>query len=138
MGTGYFFGGRGGQGVGLIPHPHLVCRGPRKSRAIPLLTLRAFVVCKKISCLHPPKLAGTHALKLKSPPGHKTEISHNCTVILCLLHVKSTQTREFVRIFLTMFRMKFPFDEKIFPGKSMREMKKYYLESKSRGMSYMK
>ena len=33
-GTGSFPGGRGG-------------RGPRKSRAIPLLTLRAFVACKK-------------------------------------------------------------------------------------------
>jgi hypothetical protein len=38
--------GRGGQSVGLTP-PHLVCQGPRKSRAIPLLTLRAFVDCEK-------------------------------------------------------------------------------------------
>ena len=29
------------------PHSHLVCRGPRKSRAIPLLTVRAFVAYKK-------------------------------------------------------------------------------------------
>ena len=29
------------------PPPHLECRGPRKSRAIPLLTLRAFAVYKK-------------------------------------------------------------------------------------------
>ena len=28
------------RGVGLTPHPHLECRGSRKSRAIPLLTLR--------------------------------------------------------------------------------------------------
>ena len=33
--------------MGLTPHPHLVCRGPRKSRAIPLLNLRAFVAYKK-------------------------------------------------------------------------------------------
>jgi len=43
----FFSGGRGGRSVGLIPHPHLECRGPRKSRAIPLLTLRAFVAYKK-------------------------------------------------------------------------------------------
>ena len=42
-----FPGGRGGRGVGLTPPPtHLVCRGPRQSRAIPLLTLRAFVANK--------------------------------------------------------------------------------------------
>ena len=40
-------GGRGGREVGLTPHPHLECRGPRKSRAIPLLTLGAFVAYKK-------------------------------------------------------------------------------------------
>ena len=28
--------------------PHLVCRGPRKSRAIHLLTQRTFVACKKV------------------------------------------------------------------------------------------
>jgi len=28
--------------MGLAPHPHLECRGPRKSRAITLLTLRAY------------------------------------------------------------------------------------------------
>ena len=33
--------------MGLTPHPHLVCRGPRKSRVIPLLTLRAFVAYKR-------------------------------------------------------------------------------------------
>jgi len=42
-----FPGGRGGRGVGLIAHPHLECRVSRKSRAIPLLTQRAFVACKK-------------------------------------------------------------------------------------------
>ena len=39
--------GRGGRGVGLTPYPHLVCRGPRRSRAIPVLTLRAFLAYKK-------------------------------------------------------------------------------------------
>ena len=33
--------------MGLTPHPHLEWRGPRKSIAIPLLTLRAFVAYKK-------------------------------------------------------------------------------------------
>jgi hypothetical protein len=42
-----FPGGRGGRGVGLTPPPHLVPKGPRKSRAIPLLTLRACVAYKK-------------------------------------------------------------------------------------------
>ena len=32
---------------GADPSPHLECRGPSKSRAIPLLTLRAFVAYKK-------------------------------------------------------------------------------------------
>ena len=31
----------------LTPHPYLECRGPRKIRAVPLLTLRAFVAYKK-------------------------------------------------------------------------------------------
>ena len=30
MGYCFFPRGRGGRGVGLNPHPHLVCRGPRK------------------------------------------------------------------------------------------------------------
>jgi len=34
-------------GRGADPPLHLDCRGPRKSRAIPLLTLRAFVAYKK-------------------------------------------------------------------------------------------
>jgi len=33
--------------MGLNPHPHLACRGPRKSRVIPVPTLRAFVAYKK-------------------------------------------------------------------------------------------
>ena len=42
-----FPGGRGGRCVGLTTHPHLECRSPRKSRVIPLLTLRAFVAYTK-------------------------------------------------------------------------------------------
>ena len=38
---------RGGRGVRLTPHSHLECRGPTKSRAIPPLTLRAFVAYEK-------------------------------------------------------------------------------------------
>jgi len=47
MGTGSFRGVEAAGGVGLTPYPHLECRGPRKSRAIPLLTLRAFVAYEK-------------------------------------------------------------------------------------------
>ena len=47
MGTGSFPGGRDRRGLGLTPHPYLEYRGPRKSTAIPLLTLRAFVAYKK-------------------------------------------------------------------------------------------
>ena len=42
-----FLGGRGGRGVGLTPHAHLVPKVLEKSRAISLLTLRACVAYKK-------------------------------------------------------------------------------------------
>jgi len=43
-----FPGGRGGRNLGdERPTPHLECRGPRKSTAIPVLTLRAFVAHEK-------------------------------------------------------------------------------------------
>jgi len=42
-----FPGDRGGRGVGLIPHPHLVPEVPETSTAIPLLTLRSCVAYKK-------------------------------------------------------------------------------------------
>ena len=35
-----------GRGVGLTPYP-IYCRGPTKSTAIPVFTLRAFVAYKK-------------------------------------------------------------------------------------------
>ena len=42
-----FPGGRGGRVVGLTPHPHLVPKVLEKSRAIPLLTVRACVAYEK-------------------------------------------------------------------------------------------
>jgi len=42
-----FPGGRGGREVGLTTYPHLVPKVLEKSRAIPLLTLRACVAYKK-------------------------------------------------------------------------------------------
>jgi len=47
-GYGVFPGGRGGRGVGLTPpHRHPVPKVLEKTRAIPLLTPRAFVAYKK-------------------------------------------------------------------------------------------
>jgi hypothetical protein len=46
MGTGFFPGVENGRGVTLTPHPLLVPRS-KKSRAIPLLSLRAFVAFEK-------------------------------------------------------------------------------------------
>jgi hypothetical protein len=46
MGTGSFPGVESGRDVTLTPHPLLVPRS-RNSRAIPLLSLRVFVACKK-------------------------------------------------------------------------------------------
>jgi len=43
MGTGSFPGGRGGRGVGLTPHHHLVPKVLEKSTAVPLLTVRVCV-----------------------------------------------------------------------------------------------
>ena len=41
-----FPGGKERPGRGVDPHS-IYCRGPRKSRVMPLLTLRAFVACKR-------------------------------------------------------------------------------------------
>jgi hypothetical protein len=46
MGTGSFTGVESGRGVTLTLHPLLVPRSKQQSRAIPLLSLRAFVACK--------------------------------------------------------------------------------------------
>jgi hypothetical protein len=47
MGTGSFPGVESGRGVTLTPHSRLVPRSGKQSRAIPLLSLRAFVAYKK-------------------------------------------------------------------------------------------
>jgi hypothetical protein len=47
MGTESFTVVESDRGVALIPHPLLVPRTEKQSKAIPLLSLRAFVACKK-------------------------------------------------------------------------------------------
>jgi hypothetical protein len=47
MGTGSFPRVESGRGVMLTPHPLLVPRTKQHRRVIPLLSLRAFVACKK-------------------------------------------------------------------------------------------
>jgi hypothetical protein len=48
MGTGFFPGVESGRGVTLTPHPLLVPRSKNRVELyIPLLSLRAFVACKK-------------------------------------------------------------------------------------------
>jgi hypothetical protein len=47
MSTGSFSGIESGRDVALTPHPFLVPWSKEQSRAIPLLSLRAFVACKK-------------------------------------------------------------------------------------------
>jgi len=39
----FFPGGRGGQGVGLTPHPHLVPKVLEEGKDIPVINLRACV-----------------------------------------------------------------------------------------------
>jgi hypothetical protein len=48
MGTGSFPGVESGRVVTLTPHPLLVPRSGKKSRAVPLLSIRAFVACIKV------------------------------------------------------------------------------------------
>jgi hypothetical protein len=47
MGTGSFPGVESGRSVTLTPQPLLVPRSKKQSRAIPLLSLRAFMASKK-------------------------------------------------------------------------------------------
>jgi len=47
MGTRSFPGVESGWGMMLTPHPLLVLRSKKQSRAIPLLSLRAFMTYKK-------------------------------------------------------------------------------------------
>jgi hypothetical protein len=53
MGTGSFPGVESGRGVTLTPYPLLVPRSKNQSRAIPLLSLRAFVACEKFETYLP-------------------------------------------------------------------------------------
>jgi hypothetical protein len=48
MGTGSFLEVESGRGVTLTPHPLLVPRSKEQSRDIPVLSLRAFVACKRV------------------------------------------------------------------------------------------
>jgi hypothetical protein len=61
MGTGSFPGVESGRGVMLTPHPLLVPRSKKLSRAITLLSLRVFVACEKGETTYLPiyLLAGT-------------------------------------------------------------------------------
>jgi hypothetical protein len=52
MGTGSFLGVESGRGVKLTPHPLLVPRSKKQGRAIPLISLRAFVAYKKGETYH--------------------------------------------------------------------------------------
>jgi hypothetical protein len=47
MGTGSFPGVESDRGVTLTPHPLLLLRSKKQIRAIPVLSLRAFVAYKK-------------------------------------------------------------------------------------------
>jgi len=62
MGTGSFLGVKCGWGVLLTPHLHLMCRGPRKIRAIPLLTLGVFEAYKMGE--HLPTSFNSHRVRL--------------------------------------------------------------------------
>jgi hypothetical protein len=48
MGTGSLLGVKSGRGVTLTPHPLLVPRPRKKSRAIPPLSLRPFVAYDRV------------------------------------------------------------------------------------------
>jgi hypothetical protein len=66
IGTGSFPGVESGLGVTLTPHPLLVPWSKKQSTAIPVLSLRAFVACKKgeiynVSCQEYRKSAVTTA-----------------------------------------------------------------------------
>jgi hypothetical protein len=48
MRTGSFPGVKSGRGVTLTPHSLLVAKSKKQGRAIPLLSVRAFVACKRV------------------------------------------------------------------------------------------
>jgi hypothetical protein len=66
MGTGSFPGVESGRGVTLTPHPLLVSRSKNQSRPVPLLSLKAFVACKKGKSYYK-EADGTHAFNVSFP-----------------------------------------------------------------------
>jgi hypothetical protein len=56
MGTGSFLEVESGRGVTLTPHPLLVPRSRKKNRAIPLLSLRAFLANDRLKPAYLPNL----------------------------------------------------------------------------------
>jgi hypothetical protein len=62
MGTGSFPGAESDRGVTLAPHTLLVPRSKKHSRAIPLLSLRAFVACTNQKPNIHPKIDGVPSL----------------------------------------------------------------------------
>jgi hypothetical protein len=92
MGTGSFPGVKAARAWGWPSHLHLVYRGPTKSRAIPLLTLRVFVACKKgwnLQQKHPVQLAARSKasatarllrLWVRIPPGAWMSVCCECCV----------------------------------------------------------
>jgi hypothetical protein len=53
MGTRSLLGVESGRGVTLTPHPLLAPRSEKQSSTIPILSLRAFVTCKKCETYRP-------------------------------------------------------------------------------------
>ena len=88
-----FPGGRGGSGRGSDPPPHLECRGPRKSRAIPLLTLRAFVAYKKGENLPTYEMLCTHSTNDAELSNHiPTQIYNKIiTYLICVFKWSLTE-----------------------------------------------
>jgi len=79
-----FPGGRGGRGVGLTPQPPSSAEGPRKCRAIGLLTLRACVAYKKGVNL-PTYMSVCLYFKLSvQPPADPNILSHTYPNPFCL------------------------------------------------------
>jgi hypothetical protein len=68
MCTGSFPGVESGQDVTLTPHPLLVPRFEKQSRALPLLSLKAFVACKKGEAYHKKQWTNMTETVLKYKP----------------------------------------------------------------------
>jgi hypothetical protein len=78
MGTGSFPEVKSGRGVTLTPHPLLVPRSKKQSRAILLLSLRAFVPYKKDETYLPNQINNQLAMlvsELEDKHNHKSWLS---------------------------------------------------------------